>query len=231
MASRDVSQELRDRIAACTNLRARRLLELILEHGEVTTHDLRTRYGYEHAPRAKRDAVELGFPVLATQVVRDGRRMAAYTLGDAADMLAATGRRQFSRAFRDALVAKYGEKCNQCGGSFPARALQIDHRVPYEVGGDGDESSLDEFQLLCGSCNRSKSWTCEHCPNWETRDPATCASCLWASPEGYDHIATVQRRQLTVTWDADDVAEFDRLRAEAEASGRDLEGYARDKLS
>jgi hypothetical protein len=50
------------------------------------------------------------------------------------------------------------------------RLLQIDHRIPYEVGGDGDESELnpEEFMLLSGSANRAKSWSCEHCENWNT---------------------------------------------------------------
>ena len=44
------------------------------------------------------------------------------------------------------------------------RVLQIDHRVPYEVGGDDKSETLnpDDFMLLSGSANRAKSWSCEH---------------------------------------------------------------------
>jgi hypothetical protein len=50
----EIPPELRDRISKVTNKRARRLLELILEHGEVTTEQLTEEYGYNHPPRAKR---------------------------------------------------------------------------------------------------------------------------------------------------------------------------------
>lgn len=43
------------------------------------------------------------------------------------------------------------------------RDLQIDHRVPYEVAGESNELKTEDFMLLCGSANRAKSWSCEHC--------------------------------------------------------------------
>ena len=45
--------------------------------------------------------------------------------------------------------------------------LQIDHRVPDEIAGDTDvEPNPDDFMLLSTSANRAKSWSCEHCENW-----------------------------------------------------------------
>jgi hypothetical protein len=42
--------------------------------------------------------------------------------------------------------------------------LQIDHRVPFEVGGDFvAEQESEYYMLLSPSANRLKSWTCEKC--------------------------------------------------------------------
>ena len=35
--------------------------------------------------------------------------------------------------------------------------LQVDNRVPYEIGGEQDEEDLDRFLLLSPSANRAKS--------------------------------------------------------------------------
>ncbi|MGU9962790.1 MAG: DNA methyltransferase [Candidatus Halichondribacter symbioticus] len=43
--------------------------------------------------------------------------------------------------------------CNGCGVAFEARNLEIDHIIPKSKGG-GDY--YENFQLLCGSCNRTK---------------------------------------------------------------------------
>ncbi|AUI68090.1 hypothetical protein AL038_18250 [Beggiatoa leptomitoformis] len=59
---------------------------------------------------------------------------------------------------------------------FEARYLQVDHRVPYEVSGNiVDKQDIEHFMPLCGSCNRAKSWSCEHCDNWKTeKSPSLC---------------------------------------------------------
>lgn len=217
----DLPPDLRDRISKVTNKRARRLLELIVEHGEVTTEQLTEQYGYNHPPRAKKDATDLGFPVVSHGVrSSDGsRRISAYTLDlNASFVEGRAGRKVIPKAIRDELLRRADGRCAICGGVFADRALQVDHRVPYEIAGESDAPTLDEFQMLCGSCNRSKSWTCEkECPNWLERDSGTCLSCLWGSPEGYEHIATRQRRQVTLVWDDEDVAILDRLRDRAVA--------------
>jgi site-specific DNA-methyltransferase (adenine-specific) len=51
------------------------------------------------------------------------------------------------------LYKKQEGKCNACGVSFESRNLEIDHIVPKSKGG-GDY--YENYQLLCGSCNRIK---------------------------------------------------------------------------
>ena len=64
------------------------------------------------------------------------------------EMLA--GRKVFSKEFKRLLVERSGCKCGVCLTDYEARYLQVDHRVPYEVGGEGGgERSPNEFQLIC----------------------------------------------------------------------------------
>lgn len=80
-------------------------------------------------------------------------------------------------------------------------ALQVDHRVPYEIAGEPRQVNPDEFMLLCGSANRAKSWSCEHCDNWrQLKRRDVCASCYWAFPEDYQHVAMNPRRRLDLLW-------------------------------
>ena len=44
-------------------------------------------------------------------------------------------------------------KCNGCGNQFPITAMEIDHIFPKSRGG---EDNYENFQLLCGWCNRVK---------------------------------------------------------------------------
>lgn len=135
----DIDPKLRRSIDAVVALRPRRVLDHILKHGFITTAELTDEYGYGHPPRAARDVREHGIPLETFRVrSKDGRSIGAYRLGDPSDMSEGKsgGRRVFPKVFKAALVARYGERCALCGGSFPGRALQIDHRVPYEVAGD-----------------------------------------------------------------------------------------------
>ena len=178
---------------------------------------------------------EHGIPLETFRVTStEGRSIGAYRLGDLSNATGGkSGRRAFPKAFREQLVAHYGETCALCGWQFEARALQIDHRVPYEVGGDfAPLTDLSAYMLVCGSCNRSKSWTCESCPNWlDAKRPDLCQSCLWGSPESYEHIATEQRRSLTVAWQGDAIADYETLTAEARAAGLPIAEFARNKLA
>ena len=241
-----ISAELRHRIAQVTAKRPRTVLEHILRHGYVTTDELKQLYGYNHPPRAARDVRELGIPLITKKVTGpDGRKIAEYRLPTAAEEAEyrlptaaeeaegkASGRRAFSKAFKRLLLDRDGERCAICSGMFPGNILQIDHNVPYEVGGDPDgERNPDAYMLLCPSCNRTKSWTCEQCPNWLTaKDAATCTRCLLGSPTDYSHIATTPRRRLTLDWSAGEVGDFDRLKREADAAGQSVEQFAKGKL-
>lgn len=57
------SQRILDAIAKVTARRPKTVLDHILQHGSVSTDELQTLYGYDHAPRAARDVRELGIPL------------------------------------------------------------------------------------------------------------------------------------------------------------------------
>lgn len=225
------SDKLRELIDKVTDKRPRTVLQHILMHGRVTTAELRELYGYDHPPRAARDVREQGIPLKTIRVPGPtGRMIGAYVLGDEDDIDAkkSGGRRQFPKSLKVALVAQQGETCALCGASFPSRALQIDHRVPYEVVGEQSDATdtADAFMLVCGSCNRAKSWSCEHCENWlSIKDPRICMSCMWGSPERYDHIAMEQRRSVQLQWRGDDVEEYEALSNLATEAEQPIEDY------
>jgi hypothetical protein len=115
------------------------------------------------------------------------------------------------------------------GQHLPETALTIDHRIPYEVAGDiGDDFSPPDFMLLDGSSQRSKSWSCENCSNWQTtKDPEVCRACYWAYPEDYSHMALLQLRRVDVSWSGDDVLEHDSLRDHAQRYGVSVQELVR----
>ena len=176
-------------------------------------------YGYKHPPRAARDARELNIELRTVRVKStDGRNIAAYELVSIEGLINRSGgkeggRRTLPKLFKAQLIAAFGNHCNVCSGLFPPSLLQIDHKVPYEVGGEIEgELNVRDFQLVCGSCNRAKSWTCEHCPNWTTtKDKTLCLTCYWGSPEKYSHIALQQMRRVDVTWSGAETDEYEAL--------------------
>ena len=124
------------------------------------------------------------------------------------------GRQTFSKAFKDNLYVLSNGKCSICNGFFEERYLQVDHRVPYEVAGDTyAELNLDDFMLVCGPCNRAKSWSCEHCANWQTAKlPEICLNCYWAKPENYIHVALREIRRTDILWNEDEVEAYEKLK-------------------
>lgn len=210
--------------------RSSAVIEHIIEHGYITTAELKDLYGYNHPPRAARDVREQGIPLETTSVVGpDGRRIAAYRFGDLASVARNKlgGRRTFSRSFKNKLWEEQGSRCAICNQSYEKRYLQIDHLVPYEVAGEGtDDRDTRDYMLLCGSCNRAKSWSCEHCTNWrDIKDPKICLTCYWARPLEYSHIATYPIRRLDLVWAGDEVQVYDRLQqlaSEASEATRDF---------
>ena len=165
-------QAILDLCIQVTGKRPRAVIDHILKQGHVTTEELQ-EMGYDHPPRAARDVRENGVPLETFKVVsaRTGRKIAAYRFGDPADIKGGRidGRKAFSKAFRDALIEKYNSSDTISGQRMDARYLQIDHRIPYEVDGDASLASadLDAFMLLDASNQRAKSWSCEHCENWQ----------------------------------------------------------------
>lgn len=223
MSNQEHPEEFLERLRSVSHKRAKAVIEHILQHGFVTTEELRISYGYGHPPRGARDVRELGIP-LETFRVKDsrGRSIGAYRFSDPSqlrdDRLA--GRRTFSKKFKARLVEITSSKCGICLQQFDGRYLQIDHRVPYEVAGDDPnyDRAVEEYMLLCGSCNRAKSWSCEHCLNWkEIKNPGLCWTCYWAQPGSYKHIALQPIRRLDVVWAEDEVEIYEKLRSQAQA--------------
>jgi len=224
------------RLTAVTAKRPRTVIDHILKYGFITTEDLKTKYGYNHPPRAARDVREQGIPIETYTVVGgDGRKIAAYRFGDPASIRRGFlgGRSAFPKAFKKALVEAHGSRCHICLQRYEERYLQIDHRVPYEVAGDIaiDARDIASYMLVCGSCNRAKSWSCEHCPNWsQLKVRATCNSCYWASPEAYRHIAMQDARRLELIWLGKEVNEFDEVRERARESGEPMPDFVKRVL-
>jgi hypothetical protein len=218
----DSSQPLPgDFVKLCQSVTAKRpkaVIDHILQHGFITTEDLKERYGYNHPPRAARDVREHGIPLETFRVTgSDGRRIAAYRFGDVsqARFSRLSGRTDLLKQIKDELVKRCGCKCFIYLEDVDKRELQIDHRVPFEVDGE-PELEPESFMLICGSANRAKSWSCEHCENWNSiKDRSICLSCYWAYPENYTHIAMRKVRRIDLMWEGEDIEIYERLRKQA----------------
>lgn len=202
----------------------------------MTTEQLRELYGYDHAPRAARDVRELGFP-LKTTMVKDanGRRMAAYEFDDPekARFSKLTGRTQFEKTIRAALVAQFGAGCMIHREPMDEKKLQIDHRIPFQVGGDDANSDQDpaNYMLLSPSANRQKSWACEHCQNWlQLHNPDICVTCYWAFPDSYEHVAMEDVRRVDIEWRGKEVEDYNALNEEAAATQQSINEYIKEIL-
>lgn len=210
----EINDEIRKVLSSIRNKRAAIVINHILENGQISTEEL-VKIGYQHPPRAARDVREAGIPLVTIRIKSsDGRTIGAYKFGDLTQIRAGrlAGRMTFPKAFNAELYELHHHRCTICRAEYEKRYLQIDHRVPYEVGGDDANGSLDEgkFMLLCGSCNRAKSWSCEHCVNWnEQKDSTICTSCYWASPEKYDHVAMFPERRMEVVWTGREIENYD----------------------
>ena len=231
----DISLDLLKLLESVTGKRPRTVIDHILQYGYVTTEELTDIYGYQHPPRAAQDVRDHGVPLETFRVKStDGRSIGAYRLGDLTSTRTTRlkGRISFPKRLKNLLHSDQGSKCAVCGTELELRYLQIDHRVPYIVAGDVELDPLnprtEAFMLLCGSCNRSKSWSCEHCQNFrELLDSSICESCYWASPDDYSHVALVQSRRLSVVWEGSDVEMYDLLLVAAEEVGLEPDEFAR----
>jgi hypothetical protein len=231
----DSSQQLPDDfVQLCQSVTAKRpkaVIDHILQYGFVTTEELKQRYGYNHPPRAARDVREHGIPLETFRVTgTDGRKIAAYKFGDIskARFSRLSGRTGLSKQLKLELIKKYGCKCFIYLEEVDERELQIDHRVPFEVDGE-PELEPENFMLLCGSANRAKSWSCEHCENWNSlKDKSICLSCYWAYPENYTHIAMRQVRRIDLIWQGDDIDTYERLKQQAARLDKEIPEFVKE---
>ncbi len=209
----EIRKELLERIAAVRNKRARFVLDSIVTNGLVTTEEI-NREGYDHPPRAAQDVRDLGFRLKTIKVKHsNGRSIAAYVFDEGELEAGKEGRRLLPKKERDALIHAAGDKCQICGAGHN---LQVDHRIPYEVAGESQHGEKEPYQILCGSCNRKKSWACEHCQNWlQGKSLRVCRSCYWAEPTAYRHVAMQQQRRTELVWVGDEVKDFERIKREA----------------
>lgn len=228
-------KEFLEHLQSITNKRARVVIDHILKHGFITTEDLENTYGYSHPPRAARDVREAGIP-LETFTVKsqEGKSIAAYKFGDLTQLQTnrLAGRILFSKDFKHVLYEACKGRCHICNGQFEERYLQVDHRVPYEVAGDLTDREPQHFMLLCGSCNRAKSWSCEHCENWRNlKKPPICMECYWGSPENYNHIALEQVRRLDVQWNGDEIEYYDAIKLIADQHNIELPAFIKQVIA
>lgn len=228
-------KEFLEKLKAVKAKRAKTVIDHILKHGYISTEQLGKEYGYDHPPRAARDVREQGIPLETFRITgTHGRKIGAYRFGDPAEIKGGKfrGRKAWPKKFKQQLIELHGSRCAICFTDYEARYLQIDHRVPYEVGGDpeGDMNPSD-YLLLCSSCNRAKSWSCEHCKNWEKDHLANvCQTCYWANPENYAHIALRLIRRLDITWSGEEVPEYDQLVSLSKHARKRLPDFVKDVL-
>ena len=107
---------------------------------------------------------------------------------------------------------------------FDPTFLQVDHRVSYQVAGESEAEKAGAFMLVCGSCNRTKSWACEHCKNWmKVKKITICNGCYWASPSDYQHVAMVEARRADIVWLDKDVKRFNRFRPASQKASESVQ--------
>ncbi|MDR2906988.1 MAG: HNH endonuclease [Bacteroidales bacterium] len=232
-------QDFLNYIQSVTNKRAKILIDHILQYGFITTEDLEN-YGYNHPPRAARDVREAGIPLETFKVKsKTGKSIAAYRFGDSTELQInkVSGRKTFSKDFKKKLFEFCEGTCAICNGKFAERYLQIDHRTPYEISGDSAKTiNTKDFMLLCASCNRAKSWSCEHCDNWQNdKDATLCSLCYWGNPRKYNHIALKKVRRLDLQWEGEEVKNYDKIKTIADSKNVEMPSFVKqiieDKLS
>ena len=155
-------------LAKITNRRARIVVNHILKHGQITTEDLQNTYGYGHPPRAVQDVKDQGIPIIKAQIKNAANRtIAVYRFGNPEDVKQGRigGRKAFAKNFKQIIGGDSTPRCAICSTPYELRYLQIDHRILYEILTEDDQRNPEDFMLLCASCQRAKSWSCEHCEN------------------------------------------------------------------
>ena len=229
------SPELLELLKSVTAKRPRTVIDHILQFGFITTEDLKNKYGYNHPPRAVRDVKEYGIPIEMYRVEgSDGRKIAAYRFGEFSSemMHRIFGRTALSKKIKKELIAIHGAKCFIYNEFMDEDNLQIDHRVPFEVGGDlAGEEETKSYMLLSPSANSLKSWACEKCNNWNNeKDKEICLTCYWAYPENYSHIAMIPIRRLDIIWQGEEVSVYEALKKQAENENSEIQNIVKKLL-
>jgi hypothetical protein len=214
--------------------RPRTVLEIILRKGEVSTYEL-GQLGYDQPPRAAQDLKEHGVR-LKTRFDKHpetNARMAIYMLADDSDEVSGsfTGRVAFPKKFREELLDHFKYRCNICNTEYNGRSLQLDHRVPYILGGEANQFRIADFQTLCNSHQRAKSWECEHCNNRISADAKVCANCYWAIPDGpYQHVAMREERRLDLTFVGAEASVYKSLQTRAKRENKAVSAVAKEAI-
>ncbi len=234
MSTERFSQEFLDLCRSVTLKRPKTVIEHILTHGQITTEELKVIYGYSHPPRAAQDVKDHGIPIKRITVIgSDGRKIAAYRFGDhaAPKMRRFSGRTALSKRIKKELLERYGCRCSIYLETLPEADLQIDHRVPYGIGGESETMSTEDFMLLCRSANRAKSWSCEHCENWRNlKKREVCLSCYWANPENYTHVGMLQLRRVDLMWEGAETDHYERLKSDAASARMPIPEFVKEIL-
>jgi hypothetical protein len=231
MAKSRIHPEILNKIKTISGKRSLVVVNHVIKHGHITTEDLKG-YGYEHPPRAVRDVREQGLPLKRFWTKNSqGQRIAGYCFGNPDDIKndRIGGRKIFSKEFIQNVIHEHDNKCAICQGRFETRYLQIDHKIPYEVGSDDSaKRNLAGYMPLCATCNRAKSWSCEHCENWLiAKNKKKCQSCYWGNPEKYSHVALNEIRKLEITWQGEETGDYEVLRRQAHKNNQPMPEFVK----
>lgn len=209
--------------------RAKVVIDHIINHGFITTEELKSTYGYNHPPRAAGDVRDQGIPLETFKVKgSDGRSIGAYKFGDPNKIENGKlgGRKILPKQLKKELVEAFGARCAISSEDYDESHLQIDHRIPYRISGDdeGTERNPADFMLLSGAAQRQKSWVCEHCQNFlELKRLDVCQSCYWAYPENFSHVAMRQERRVDLTFAGGEIQSYELLENRAKKNGTSLQ--------
>lgn len=79
----DITPEFREKLLSVTAKRPTTIIKHILEHGSITSEEIKSLYGYNHPPRVVRDVRAQGIPIETFRIKdSEGRNIAAYRFGD-----------------------------------------------------------------------------------------------------------------------------------------------------
>jgi len=221
-----------DQVLEVCSSRAVYVIKFILENGSINSEDIADE-GYRHGARAIGDVRDNGVPLITNKTKStDGKSIAEYIFGPADEINRRKfgGRINFPASLKKQLLERYGAECAISRMILPIDKLEIDHRVPFYIAGDIEgERNPDDFMLLSKSMQRTKSWDCENCPNILSHlDINICKTCYWAYPEDYTHVAMKEMRNLNLTWEGKEIAEFDAMESECKENGKTVQDYLKE---